>query len=98
MPQLTPHHIVETLQSDAAGRTGTDPSQWVICAERAVQWTDTSLGLREPGHMYARIMVPGYRVVLRDVSGTREMVYHAGFSGSYKFSREQPVVADRELG
>ncbi len=43
-----------------------------------VTWPDTSLGCPEEGKMYAQVLTPGYRIVLR-ARGTR-YTYHAGGS------------------
>ncbi len=91
--------VVELIKQDAAERTGVTASRWVVVAQSSMQWTDTSLGVREPGVMYGRIMVPGHRVVLRNGrSGDREVIYHTGFSGAYKYAREQRATGEREVG
>ena len=41
-----------------------------------VQWSDTSLGLQQPGMMYAQVITPGYRVVLK--AQNQKYLYHTG--------------------
>jgi hypothetical protein len=41
-----------------------------------VEWPDTSLGCPEPGMVYAQVIVPGWRVVMR--VGGKVYEYHSG--------------------
>jgi hypothetical protein len=42
------------------------PSEQVtLLGSEPVQWRDTSLGCPQPGMMYAQVIVPGYRLLLR---------------------------------
>jgi hypothetical protein len=36
-----------------------------VIAVESVEWSDASLGCPEPGKMYAQVITPGYRVLLR---------------------------------
>jgi hypothetical protein len=42
-------------------------------AIEAVEWSDTSLGCPKPGQMYAQVITPGYRIVLRAHGETYEV-------------------------
>ena len=44
-----------------AERLSVTPDDLVFVSQEAVRWPDTSLGCPEPGHMYAKVIVPGYR-------------------------------------
>jgi hypothetical protein len=40
------------------------PEGSVVTIEK-VDWPDTSLGVPDPGRLYAPVITPGYRIVLR---------------------------------
>ena len=44
----------------------------------AVDWPDASLGCPEPGHMYAQVITPGYRVLLKRGDARHEVHVGAG--------------------
>jgi hypothetical protein len=47
-------------------------------------WPDTSLGMPEPGHMYAQMLTEGFRVILE--AGGEKYEYHFG-GGTVKSRR-----------
>ncbi|NLE76840.1 MAG: hypothetical protein GX605_08825 [Chloroflexi bacterium] len=57
-----------------AERLGLAEAQIEVAALEATNWADTSLGCPEPGTMYAQVITPGYRVVLR--AGGESYEYH----------------------
>ena len=45
-----------------AQRLGVPAGSLIFVTAEAVNWPDTSLGCPEPGYVYAKVIVPGYRV------------------------------------
>jgi len=60
--------------ADMAENLNVQPEQVTVVALEEVTWPDASLGLPEPGKMYAQVLVPGYRVTLEAVG--RRFEYH----------------------
>jgi hypothetical protein len=58
----------------AAAETGSNHASIEPISIEPVDWPDASLGAPEHGVMYAQMITPGYRVVLR--AGDRELIYH----------------------
>ena len=56
---------VERAIDDLANRKGEDPSQVIVESVENVEWRDSSLGCPQPGMMYAQVVTPGFRIVLR---------------------------------
>ncbi|MCY4555828.1 MAG: hypothetical protein OXF79_05515 [Chloroflexi bacterium] len=46
-----------------AKRLGVSAEDLEFVSEQAVNWPDTSLGCGQPGHVYAKVIVPGYRIM-----------------------------------
>lgn len=65
---------VRAAASDLAERLGVPEAEIAVAGFEEVTWPDTSLGVREPGQMYAQVLTPGYRVTLR--IGEDRYVYH----------------------
>jgi hypothetical protein len=66
--------LVARARDDLARRTGLPADQIVVVRVEAVEWRDASLGLPEPGRMYAQVITPGWRIVL--LAGQRLAEYH----------------------
>lgn len=66
--------MVDLARQDLARRLGLSPDQIVVESVKEREWPDTSLGCPEPGRLYAQVIVPGYRIVLR--AQDRTFVYH----------------------
>jgi len=66
---------VTWAQADLAQRLGIATGQIAVVSVEAVQWRDSSLGCPQPGRMYAQVITPGYRIVLRVVDELYE--YHS---------------------
>lgn len=67
---------VEIAKRELSKRVGIDAGHIeVICSEEAT-WPDTSLGMPEPGMVYAQMLVSGYRVLLSVHNKTYE--FHFG--------------------
>ncbi|MGQ9675921.1 MAG: hypothetical protein ACUVX1_09660 [Chloroflexota bacterium] len=65
---------VEACQRDLAKRLNVPAEEVTVLEVEEVEWPDSSLGCPEPGKMYAQVITPGYRVLLKAKSQTYE--YH----------------------
>ncbi|MGH3503507.1 MAG: hypothetical protein ACRDQA_21795 [Nocardioidaceae bacterium] len=54
-----------------------------ITAVEQVTWRDSSLGCPEPGHMYAQVLTPGWRIMLGHRGAVYE--YHAALDGGARY-------------
>jgi hypothetical protein len=66
--------LVQQAITDAAGRTGVDPSTVTLVAIEAREWSDASLGCPKPGQFYAQVITPGF-LILVEAAGQR-FEYH----------------------
>lgn len=64
----------ERAKADLAARLGISAGKITTVSSEAHTWGDTSLGLPEPGMMYAQVMTDGYIITLSVDSQT--YVYH----------------------
>jgi len=67
---------IDAAKAALAARLGVGTSTITVVKVEVVQWPDTSLGVPEPGKMYAQVIVPGFRITL--AQGGKEYEYHAG--------------------
>jgi len=67
--------MVAQARADLAMRENVSADEVEVVRVEAVNWPDASLGCPEPGMMYAQVITPGWRIVLR--VGSREAVYHS---------------------
>lgn len=63
-----------------AARLGVDVATVSVVKIEAVDWPDTSLGVPEPGKVYAQVITPGYKIILS--AGGTQYEYHTDKSGS----------------
>ncbi len=61
--------------AELAARLGVAAETIEVVSIEDVQWRDSSLGRPQAGMMYAQVITPGYRIVLR--VNHRQYVYHA---------------------
>lgn len=66
--------VVRLAKGDVARREGGRPEEVVLRSIQGAEWRDASLGVPEPGRMYAQVITPGYRLEL-EFRG-RRFVYH----------------------
>jgi len=66
--------ILEKVLSDLASRLYIKREEIEVVSVERVTWPDTSLGCPEPGKMYAQVLTPGYRIVLK--AGGKTYEYH----------------------
>ncbi len=67
--------LLEEARRDTARRAGVAPSAVAVVKVEPVEWRDASLGCPEPGKVYAQVVTPGYRFVLR--AGGKSYEYHS---------------------
>ena len=65
--------------NDLADRLAVPAGQIELGDLQETTWPDTSLGCPQPGMMYAQVLVPGYRILLR--VGGQEFEYHSDRKG-----------------
>ncbi len=76
--------------ADLSGRLSVAPASIAVVAIEPHTWPDTSLGLPEPGQVYAQIVTSGYIVTLEYARQT--FVYHvAGDTVRLDRERSAPV-------
>ncbi|MEN6403398.1 MAG: hypothetical protein ABFD94_15770 [Armatimonadia bacterium] len=79
---------------DLAGRLGVPAEQIQVGSLQETTWPDTSLGCAQPGMMYAQVLVPGYRILLR--VGGQEFEYHSDRKGRAVYCSRN-VVSGAEI-
>ena len=80
---------------DLADEPGMDRNGIKIAESGAATWPDASLGLPEPGKMYARALCEGFRVVLE--AGGKKYEYRFG-NGQVKVHGPLMVKALKDKG
>ena len=75
-----PREVRRAVVADAAKRFKVAESAVVLTRAEQLDWPDGSLGCPEPGQVYTRVLVPGFRVVAKTVAG--EMLYHTDSHGT----------------
>lgn len=61
---------------DLAAKLGIPASNIIVAESGETTWPDTSLGMPEPGKMYAQMLTEGFRVVLN--AAGKKYEYHFG--------------------
>lgn len=79
--------FIAQAKADLAARLGVAVDAITLVRSEAVEWTDASLGCREPGAEYAAVLVPGYRIILAFEDQFYE--YHTDYQ--YWFFCENPT-------
>jgi hypothetical protein len=64
---------VEQAREALARHTGSAPSEFNVTRVEPRQWSDTSLGCRRPGSMYAQVISEGHAVLLERAGKTHEV-------------------------
>lgn len=65
---------IQAAIEDLSDRLAVAPEEITVAGFEEVVWPDTSLGLPQPGEMYAQVQTPGYRVTLH--AREERYVYH----------------------
>ncbi|MFA4935060.1 MAG: hypothetical protein WC568_04410 [Candidatus Methanoperedens sp.] len=63
IPEYSP--VVDIAKKDLAGRLNIPVEEILLVKQEKVDWSDTSLGFPEVGMMYAQVITPGFRVILK---------------------------------
>ena len=71
--------MIAAAKADAIQRTGKSEKDVTVVSAERVSWSDASVGCPAPGRMYAQVITPGYRIVLK--VGQEQLSYHAGSGG-----------------
>ena len=72
-----------------ANRLSVSPDRLEFVSQEAVRWPDASLGCPEPGYVYAKVLVPGYRFTF-SYDGAFYEVHTANHDG---LGLQQPAVS-----
>jgi hypothetical protein len=75
---MTEDEAIELATKELTEELGIDPGQIEVRAFFRMNWSNTSLGCPKKGMVYAQVIVPGYRVILR--VNDQEYTVHVGDS------------------
>ncbi len=74
-------NVFAAVIADAAAVLGVDQAAVDLADVEEVEWPDASLGCPESGMMYAQVITPGYRVIVRAAGETLE--YHTDMENAF---------------
>ncbi|BAY82860.1 hypothetical protein NIES267_23450 [Calothrix parasitica NIES-267] len=74
-----PAKLQSAVLSDAKKRVSKPVAELRIKKSEKQSWSDSCLGLAEPGKLCAQVIVPGWKVTVTD--GQRELVYRTDNKG-----------------
>jgi hypothetical protein len=75
LPEYSP--VVDIAKKDLSERLNITVSDISLVKEEAVEWPDTSLGYPEKGMMYAQVITPGFKIILK--AGEKLYEYHSDY-------------------
>ncbi len=75
IPEYSP--VVDIAKKDLAGRLNLPVEDIQLVKQEKVDWQDTSLGFPEVGMMYAQVITPGFRMILK--AGGKFYEYHSDY-------------------
>jgi len=75
-PCLSGDSIEERAREALANWLSISGEEIEVIEVEEVEWPDTSLGCPQPGMVYAQVITPGFRVVMR--VGSKVYEYHSG--------------------
>ncbi len=75
VPEYSP--VVDLAKKDLSERLNIPIGNIKLVKEEAVDWPDTSLGYPEKGMMYAQVITPGFRIILKAQDKLYE--YHSDY-------------------
>jgi hypothetical protein len=67
--------VVDAAKRDLSARSGIPADGIDVVRVEEMEWPDSSLGCPQPGQMYAQVITPGYRIILRANNAIYQ--YHA---------------------
>lgn len=65
---------LQSVVTDAAHRSGTDPHDVTVARVERRDWSDAGLGCPKPGDLHAQVLIPGWLIEVR--SGGKLFEYH----------------------
>lgn len=75
LPEYSP--VVDIARKDLSERLQIPISDISLVKEEAVEWPDASLGFPEKGMMYAQVITPGFKIILKADNKLYE--YHSDY-------------------
>lgn len=75
VPEYSP--VVDIAKKDLSERLNLPVEEIKLVKEEAVDWPDTSLGYPEKGMMYAQVITPGFRIIVKAQDKLYE--YHSDY-------------------
>lgn len=69
--------VVELAKKDLAQRLNISIEEVRLVKQEKVDWHDTSLGFPEEGKMYAQVITPGFRIILK--ANDKLYEYHSDY-------------------
>ena len=75
LPEYSP--VVDIAKKDLSDSLKIPVADIQLVKEEAVDWPDTSLGYPEEGMMYAQVITPGFKIILK--SGNKLYEYHSDY-------------------
>src|SRR3989304_3022362 len=75
LPEYSP--VVDIAKKDLSDRLKIPVADIQLVKEEAVDWPDASLGYPEEGMMYAQVITPGFKIILK--SGNKLYEYHSDY-------------------
>lgn len=77
LSQFSQEEAIRLAKAHLSLRLGIPLQEITVVSVVRIDWPDTSLGLPEPGKVYAQVIVPGFKITLR--AKGQDYVYHAGW-------------------
>lgn len=75
VPEYSP--VVDLAKKDLSERLNIPIGDIKLVTEESVDWRDSSLGFPEEGMMYAQVITPGFRIILKAQDKLYE--YHSDY-------------------
>ena len=95
-PKVTPFGLPTDVQAlatrareDLARRTGLRLEAIRLVSVESIKWPDASLGCPQPDQMYAQVITPGFRAVLK--AAGQVYTYHADRRDRLILCKEEPI-------
>lgn len=81
---------VDRARANLAQRLGQQLETVRLVSVESVQWPDASLGCPQPGQLYAQVVTPGFRVVLR--AAEQVYTYHTDRGERVVLCEQEPAL------
>ena len=77
LPPFEYMKVFQLAQDELSQRLGINKETIKLTAAEELTWSDTSLGIAEPGMAYAQVLVPGFKLALVTPGNPTLFLYHA---------------------